>query len=277
MISPRLSVSTWSLHKKLGLFYEGAPDGKARTSKPTWGEGEISLLDVPAQAAAHGIGNLEICHFHFPSTDPDYLAELKGALKDAGVKLLSVLVDEGDITNADQARRERDFATISGWIDVAGQVGAERARVIAGDAKPDPEGHALHLSASALHQLAIQAEDWGVRLTTENWHDLLPTPKELISLLNMLEGRLGLCFDFGNWGGEDKYEKLTKIAPYAETTHAKAQFPEPGKMNREDYTRCLDILAGVGFTGPHSLIFDTAGDEWAGIDEEKSVVLPYIN
>lgn len=276
MTNPRLAVSTWSLHKKLGLSFDGPPDGTPRRSSPRWGEGEISLLDVPAQAAAHGIGSIEICHFHFPTTDPAYLRDLQAAAAAAGVKILTILIDEGDITNSDTARREADFNTIAAWIDVAGQVGAKRARVIAGDALPDPDGRALETSAKALGKLAERAADAGVRLATENWHELLSQPRELISLLDRLEGRLGLCFDFGNWSGEGKYERLAQIAPHAETTHAKAQFPNPGQMDREDFNHCLDILAATNFNGPHSLIFDTDGEEWAGIEEVKSAVLSYI-
>lgn len=276
MPHPRLAVSTWSLHKKLGLFYDGAPDGAKRAGKPQWGEGEIDLLDVPAQAAAHGIGAIEICHFHFPSSDPAYLADLKSAASDAGVKILTLLIDEGDLTNTDEVRRKQDLDTIAGWIDIAGQVGAERARVIAGDASSDPGGVALRFSADSLGQLADRAGDCGVRLATENWHALLAGPKEVIALSEMLDGRLGLCFDFGNWSGPDKYEKLAEIAPLAETTHAKAQFPTPGEMDGEDFTRCLEICKSAGFTGPHSLIFDTEGEEWAGIEKVKSAVLPYL-
>lgn len=276
MSHPRLAVSTWSLHNKLGLFYDGPPNGTARTPSPRWGEGEIRLLDVPAQAAAHGIHAIEICHFHFPSTEASYLFDLQAAAKDAGVRILTVLIDEGDVTSPDIAKRERDLATMASWIEVAGRCGAERARVIAGDAAPDAEGDALSLSASAMRQLADRAADSGVRLATENWHMLLSQPREVIALLDMLDGRLGLCFDFGNWPGGDKYERLAQIAPYAETTHAKAQYESDGRMEQHDFTHCLDILARTNFKGPHSLIFDTPGEEWAGIEEVKAAVLPYL-
>ena len=49
-----------------------------------------------------GIGTLEICHFHFPDTDATTLRELRAALDVAGVELFSILIDMGDISNADQ-------------------------------------------------------------------------------------------------------------------------------------------------------------------------------
>ena len=78
---PRLGVSTWSLNKSLTA---GTP-----------------LLDIPAQVAAHGLGKLEVCHFHFPSTEPGYLAEFRAAVEAAGIEFYTLLIDEGDLTSPD--------------------------------------------------------------------------------------------------------------------------------------------------------------------------------
>ena len=276
MINPKLSVSTWSLHKKLGLAYYYAEDGATRVAKPSWGPGECTLLDIPAQAAAHGIGKVEICHFHFPTTDSGYLAELRGAFVSAGVQMLTLLIDEGDITAADPAVRARHLENMLRWVDVAVACGAQRTRVIAGDATPDPGGEALRLSAAGLKRLSERAIAGGVRLTTENWHPLLDKPAELVALLEMMDGDLGLCLDFGNWPGERKYDDLPQIAKYAESTHAKAQFLEEGQMDQTDFVRCLEICKAAGFNGPHSLIFDGPGDEWTALDQIRDVVRPYL-
>ncbi|MBV9849069.1 MAG: sugar phosphate isomerase/epimerase [Armatimonadetes bacterium] len=259
-LHPRLAVSSWSLHRR--LTQEGVP-----------------LLDIPAEAAAHGISRLEVCHFHFPSTDPGYVKDLRGALDDAGVKFFTMLIDAGDLTHPDRTRRTEDEAMIAGWVDTAAACGAERARVIAGDAVPEPDGMALVLSAAALGHLARRAEAGGVRLVTENWHALLDRPQEVLELLEELEGQVGLMLDFGNWKGERKYDDLAQIAPFASSTHCKADYPAAGQINRADFTRCLDICRDAGFSGPHSLIFDgplTDGGEWASLDEMQEIVRPYL-
>jgi sugar phosphate isomerase/epimerase len=276
MINPQLAVSTWSLHRKLGVSYKDAEGGTGRVATPAWGPGECALLDIPAQAAAHGIGKVEICHFHFPSTDLAYLADLRSALDEAGVTFLTLLIDEGDITNPDPAVRARDLETMKRWIGVASACGAQRARVIAGRSAPDPEGEAMRISAAGLRELVVRAADGGLRLATENWFGLLDRPEEVIQLLEMLDGQLGLCFDFGNWRGDRKYDDLPRIAPYAETTHAKAHYTDAGVMDREDYVRCLEICRAAEFFGPHSLIFDGPGDEWAELDKIQEAVTPYL-
>jgi sugar phosphate isomerase/epimerase len=269
--APTLSASTWSLHRALGRpgFY-GPAD--ARIPSETHGRGALTLLELPARLAAFGIGTLEICHFHLPSRDPAYLGELRAALGAAGVRLFSLLVDDGDITGPDAAR---DLGWIRGWVPVAAALGAERMRVIAG--KAEPSEAALARSTDALGALADEASAAGLRLMTENWFALLARPDTVLALLDRLEGRVGLCLDFGNWRGDGKYERLAAIAPRAESCHAKAHFASPGALDRADFTRCLELTRAAAFAGPYTLIYDGPGDdEWAGLALEREAALPYL-
>ena len=268
----RLAVSSWSLHRRLGLFYHETPEG--RVSEPRWGAGETTLLALPSELAAHGIGKLEICHFHFPHLENGYLTDLRASLAESGIAFFTLLIDAGDITHPNPTERERDIAMIEQWIDIAAQCGAARVRVIAGDAALDPSGGALTLSVQGLDRLARRAVRQNVRVVIENWHALTDKPAEVLELLNRLDGSVGLLADFGNWPAPRKYDDLPFILPFAESTHAKAYFPG-GVLDREDYVRCLDLCRAVGLTGPHSLIYDSPGDEWDGIERIKSVVLDY--
>src|SRR5262252_1542408 len=96
----RLSTSTWSLHRALGVTYPDSPGQPNAGPKEGYGQGTIVLLELPARVAAVGIRTLEICHFHLPSRDPSYLGELRKALDAAGVELFSLLIDDGDMTDA---------------------------------------------------------------------------------------------------------------------------------------------------------------------------------
>jgi sugar phosphate isomerase/epimerase len=274
---PQTSISTWSLHRGLGPIYRPAADGSGRLEpNGGFGAGEWPLLEVPAQLAERGIEWLEICHFHFPSVDAGYIAELRRALEFAGVKLHSVLIDAGDITHPEAAHREADLNWIKSWISVAGRCGAKNVRVIAGDAQPDPDGRAVRLSAAGLRQLSQYARDRGVRVMTENWHALTMQPKSLLALLDRLEGEVGLCVDFGNYSGPDKYTHLAEIMPRAASTHAKAHFSEAGRMDRDDFLRCLNMSKEAGFHGPHTMIFDGPGDEWTSLGMIQETIRPYL-
>lgn len=272
--APRLSTSSWSLHRALGSTFPDAPGREGpRLGQPTYGEGDTALLDLPARVAKLGIRTLEICHFHIANTDPGYLAELRAALDAAGVELFSLLIDAGDIT--DPSHHTRDVAWVASWIAVAGQLGAKCARVIAGKAEPCAE--TLALSAAGLRQLADRGADAGVRVMTENWFALLARPAEVNALLDRLEGRVGLCVDFGNWRGPTKYDDLEAIMPRGESCHAKAHFSPEGDLDSTDFRRCLAMTRAAHFSGPYTLIYDgPSDDEWAGLRAEIAEVQPFV-
>jgi sugar phosphate isomerase/epimerase len=230
-------------------------------------------LDLPARIAAFGIRTLEICHFHLPTRDAAYLNELRSALDSAGVELFTILIDDGDITHPEHGKR--DQAWISGWLETAGQLGARCSRVIAGKTTGE---EALGRSLAAMSELVDVAESNGVRLMTENWFGVFADPTSVQQVMEPLAGRAGLCFDFGNWKGANKYDDLAQITQYAESCHAKCSFTEPLNADREDYLRCLDLTRAANFSGPYTLIYDGPdNDEWAGLSVERDMVAPYTN
>ncbi|SFV38325.1 Sugar phosphate isomerase/epimerase [Devosia crocina] len=266
----RIAVSTWSLHRLLGSTY---PHDLTTTAigpgEETFGEGEESLLGLPSVLANHGYHRLEIVSFHMRSRDPVYLGELRDQLERAEVRLQTLLIDAGDITHPEHG--VRDQAWIAGWIDVANALGAENARVIAGKQKPSPE--TIARSVSALRQLADGNAGSSTRIVTENWFDLISTPEAVHSVLDQLEGRVGLLADFGNWNGEGKYEDLASILGRAELCHAKAGFAD-GRLDEADYGACIGIAEDAGYTGPYTLIFDADHPgEWSGLAEERDFIL----
>src|SRR5699024_730108 len=117
--------------------------------------------------------------------------------------------DDGDLLDPEGAAGER---WISGWIDVAEQLGAPRVRVPAGDLPPTPER--LARSARGLRSLA--AAHQGLRVLTENWRSLLVDADSTRRLLDLVEGEVGLLIDTGNWDGADKYEQIAAVAGTAE-------------------------------------------------------------
>lgn len=270
---PRLSISTWSLHRSLGQPQLYGVESGQHIPSATHGRGTLSLLEVPARLAEFGIHTLEICHFHLPSIERAYLAELRGALEDAHIELFSLLIDAGDIT--DPVYGMRDLEWIGSWFAVASQLGATCARAIAG--KSDPSDENIGLSVARLSMLAKQAQDHGLHLMTENWFGLLSTPSAVTTVLDRLEGNVGLCFDFGNWKGPEKYADLEAIAPYAESCHTKAHFLSAQELDRDDYVCCLDITRKAGFSGPYTLIYDGPNtNEWQGLAQEREIVAPYL-
>ncbi|WP_404401810.1 sugar phosphate isomerase/epimerase family protein [Pelagibacterium halotolerans] len=264
----RFSVSTWSLHRTIGLCWWDAPGQKAKPEE-RWGAGEIAMRDLPAALADHGYSRLHLCHFHIESRSPAFLKELRAALEDARVTLGVLLIDDGDITHP--THHERDSEWAAGWIETAAHIGAQYARVIAG--KRPPSDDALDLSVHHLSTLSDFAKRQGVSLCTENWFDLTPGPDEILYLLDHVTPEIGLLADFGNWTQDGKYRDLEKILPRAIDTHAKAYFDAFSKIDADDYRMCIEACKRSGYRGPFTLIYDGPdADEWAGLAAERRFI-----
>lgn len=265
----RIAVSTWSLHRLLGMTYpHDLNTTEIGPMKETYGEGEESLLGLPSVLANHGYHRLEIVSFHLRSRDPVYLAELRDQLRISNVRLQTLLIDAGDISHPEHGAR--DQAWIASWIEIANELGAENARIIAGKQKPTRD--ALDRSVKALTALAEGNAGSSVRLVTENWFDLLSEPAHVHYLLDKLDGRIGLLGDFGNWGGKSKYADLKSIFSRAELCHAKASFID-GDLDEADYGLCVQMAEEAGYKGPYTLIFDSEiPGEWHGLATERDFI-----
>jgi sugar phosphate isomerase/epimerase len=255
------SVSTWSLHRTLGQFV--APESAALGGSVMHGAASadgLALLDLPAELRKRGYTTVQICHFHLPSRSSEYLHQLRDALADAGIELEALLIDDGDLT--DPATADHVEAWVGEWLDVAVALGAARARVMAGRAEPTPER--IRHYAQRLVRLADAHPH--VRIVVENWSGLLSNANAVDAVLRETGGSVGLLIDLGNWGGPGKYAELARIAPRAESCHAKCAF-DGQEPDREDYRRSLQILKDAGYSGSLTLIYDGADDnEWGQLD-----------
>jgi sugar phosphate isomerase/epimerase len=253
-----IAISTWALHRRITV--DGLP-----------------LIELPAEVAQRGYDAIELCHFHLPETTDDYLAEFRSALRASGVRLQSLLIDDGDLS--DETKSAEAEAWISDQIGIAAKLGAERARVIAG--KQPYSDAAFKRAQGSLARLAEQAESSGVRLTTENWYPLLSTPEAVLAMLDALQGKLGLCGDFGNWPTPQKYETLPHILHRAETMHAKCEFLDGVTIDRQDYDRCLTIAKEANFTGTYVFVNGgpargTVAEEWEAVDATRDALFDFL-
>ena len=261
------AVSTWSLHRTLGRFVaDGSAARGGRMFAAPLTSGGLALLDLPAELRRRGYEALQICHFHLPFQSVSYLDELRASLAESQIALDAVLIDDGDLSNPDDA--DLAEAWIAGWLDVAAALGARRARVSAGRAAPSDE--TIAESAARLGRLAATHPD--VRVVTENWLGMMSNADAVLALLGATAGAIGLLIDLGNWSGAAKYTELARIAPSAETCHAKCHFAGSFPQ-RDDFLSSLRVLKESGFDGPLALIYDGRDDdEWGNLDLEQSIV-----
>ena len=242
-----IAVSSWSLHRLLTKH-------------------GLDLLDLPTELAARGYDAVELCHFHLPTLDEDYLGTLRDHLSNAGVRLQSLLIDDGDLSHPDESVKWETW--IAEQIDVAAALGAQRARVIVGKQAFSEDGFVR--AQGHLRTLATRAKDQGVRLTTENWFPLLDTPETVHRMLDALDGDLGLCGDFGNWPRPRKYTDLPLILSRAETMHAKCEFTTGVQIDEPDFNACIDASLAAGFTSTYVIVNGGPADEWEAVAATKT-------
>ncbi|CAA9586517.1 MAG: hypothetical protein AVDCRST_MAG86-3613 [uncultured Truepera sp.] len=251
----RFAISSWSLD---GLLQSGVP-----------------LTDIPKQCAQHNIHTLELCHFHLLSTDAAYLRVLRQALEDAGVGVSKLLIDTGDITAPDPVQRSGDVQLIKGWIDVAASLGAKEVRIDAGHQPPTPE--VTQRSAQGLRLCADYAAGYELRTVTENWHTTAQEATTLLHILELCEGRVGLCADTGNAEATpDKYGTLAQLFPHASSVHFKARYKAAGEIQMDDVERCGRLLQHAKFGGVITLIYAEKENEWKGIEQLRRAVEPHL-
>ena len=261
------TVSTWSLHRTLGRFAgpDSATLGGPFLQAPV-SPGGLALLDLPAELKAHGYGAVQIVHFHLPSRDPAYLAQLRDALAAADIELDTLLIDDGDLT--DEANAERVDAWLDGWLETASALGATRARLIVGRSEPTPE----RVRTTAERLVRMAGAHPGVRVVIENWLGMFPDARAVETMLAATGDSVGLLIDLGNWRGPDKYDQLARIAARAETCHAKCH-TTGDDLDTVDFRRSLQVLKDAGYAGPLALIYDGDNDdEWAMLDAEWEIV-----
>ena len=269
----RVALSSWSLHDALGrLWNELDTDGKTLVPKSEAVAPTLDLLDMPAAIAAHGIHTLDICHFHLPSIEDSYLAELRSALADAHVELVQLLIDSGELCHPDPEKRRADVEMNKRWMEIAYKLGATGVRYVPGGCEPTPE--TIHLSGEAFRELADFAEQCHLEPATENFKSMTQNAEDLLQIVANSERTYGVVADFGNARGPHKYDTLAKLMPHATSLHAWAECDEGGTLNREEFRRCLTMARDNDFSGPILLLgahpvpaFRQSRDFWEGTNE----------
>ncbi len=258
----RISLAEWSLHKALHA-------------------GEMSNLDFPAWARAHGIGAVEYVNSFFKdkANDQAYLAELESRCIDANVRSLLIMVDgEGQLGHPDAAQRRKAVENHYQWVEAAQYLGCHSIRVnAAGGGDWDSS---MNNAASGLRQLCQFADGFGVNVIVENHGGLSSNGAWLAGVMKKVDHpRAGTLPDFGNFRisnteSYDRYQGVRELMPYAKAVSAKSHdFDENGDEKHTDYGRMLQIVREAGYAGYVGIEFEGGGmTEEAGIMATKALL-----
>lgn len=277
MSANRYSVNSYTFHELLGVYRRPSfsPEAGAIVESVERSTPEIDLLELPRLLAERGIGAVDLCFFHLPSTDDAYLDKLHAALKDAGVELFCLLLDFGNLTLPEGPEREAEFAYALKWIEVAKKLGAKCIRAQGGDrASGDPASidELFERVVQGYQRLADVTDQAGLRLLTENFGGFLLDVDRLLSLVERLEGRLGLVADFGNGRQPGEYDDLARLVAQAESIHAKPELDGNGDLLADDFRTCVRLAQDAGFAGPYTLVYRGPLPALTGLERTRDLV-----
>jgi sugar phosphate isomerase/epimerase len=235
----RISLAEWSLNKAL---FGGKLDNLdfARTSKEEFG---IEAVEYVNQ------------FFKDKAGDSKYLAELKQRAEDAGVKSLLIMIDrEGDLGDADEARRTEAVEKHYRWVEAAKALGCHSIRVNAASSGSYDEQ--LERAADGLRRLAEFGDQHEINVIVENHGGLSSNGEWLAAVIKRVDHpRAGTLPDFGNFnlgdGKEyDRYKGVAELMPFAKAVSAKSHdFDDEGNETQTDYRRMMQIVLDAGYHG----------------------------
>lgn len=230
----KISLAQWSLHKT--LF------GK-----------QLDNLDFPKAAREQfGIEAVEYVNQFFKdkARDEAYLKELKKRCKDYGVKSVLIMCDgEGELGDADAAKRSQAVDNHIKWIDAAKLLGCHAIRVnAAGKGTPEEVSDRVAESATRLAEYGAKSK---IAVIVENHGGLSSNADWLVGVMKKVNSPyFGTLPDFGNFYDYDRYEGVKKMMPYAHGVSAKShEFDAQGNEVKTDYERMMQIVFDAGYKG----------------------------
>jgi L-ribulose-5-phosphate 3-epimerase len=235
----KISLAEWSLNR--ALF------GK-----------KLDHLDFPLAARRdYGIDAVEYVNQFWmdKAKDQNYLTELKRRCDGEGVRSVLIMCDdEGDLGDADSAKRRKAVENHYKWADAAKFLGCHSIRVNAESSGSYDEQ--LERAADGLRQLAEFGKTRGLNVIVENHGRLSSNGQWLSAVIRKVNmPNCGTLPDFGNFdlgdGKEyDRYKGVAELMPFAKGVSAKSHdFDAQGNETHTDYRRMMKIVLDAGYHG----------------------------
>lgn len=269
----RLAVASWSFREHLDL-----PENRGH--KP-----QNSLVDVKDFAAMiadrYKIHNVELLGQHLPSTAPEYLKDLRAAVRRADSHVVNLPAGtESSLYDPEAKKRAAAIQEGKKWIDVAVALDCPSVRLnLTGvkGVKPDPV-----LAAEGLAAIARYGESKNVVVTLENDDPDLEEAffiTKVIDKVNSpwLRALPDFCNSMLKGDAEFNYSAVKAMFQRAyNIAHLKDSEVDGKKVFRIDLERTFAIAKASGFKGYYSVEFEGEGDAYAGVAKLVDSGLKYL-
>ncbi len=246
----KISLAQWSLNPNFFKFL-GRNSNRA-------GSDALDPLDFAKIAKNEfGIEAIEYVNQFYAAkkNDPDYFKELKKRADDHGVRSVLIMIDqEGQIGDADDAKREQTVENHKKWVEHARLLGCHSIRVNAGSSGSFEEQQKR--AADGLSKLTDFASTMEINVIVENHGGLSSNGEWLAGVMKMVnKPRCGTLPDFGNFrlGGNqnyDRYKGVEELMPFAKGVSAKCyDFDEKGDETTLDFRKLMKTVIAHDYHG----------------------------
>ena len=264
-----ISLAQWSLHKKL---YGGKLDNLdfAKVAKEEFGIHAVEYVNQ---------------FFKDKAGDQGYLGEMKKRASDLGVKSLLIMIDgEGNLGDADEAKRTKAVENHHRWVEAAKFLGCHSIRVNAASGGSYDEQ--VDRAADGLAKLSEFAAKSDINVIVENHGGLSSNGQWLAQVIRKVNmDNCGTLPDFGNFtihrGGNgsepieyDRYLGMASLMPFAKAVSAKShEFDADGNETKTDFEKMLTIMLDAGYNGYVGVEYEGGGlSESEGILATKKLL-----
>jgi sugar phosphate isomerase/epimerase len=225
---------------------------------------KLDLFDFVNLAADMGLDGVEPTAYYFPpDVTTDYLNRLKLHAFRLGLDISGTAVGN-NFCLAPGARRDEEIGDVLRWIDRAALLDAPVIRIFAGNvARGSTEDQAVSWAIEGINAVLPHAASKGVVLALENHGGITTTAQQVMKIVKAIDSpNFGLNLDTGNFRGEDPYDEMALLAPYAMNVQVKTEIHRNGARNSEaaDLGRVVAILREARYSGYVVLEYEAAAD-----------------
>ncbi len=219
--------------------------------------------------AERGCDGAELTSYYFPhDVTDDYLAQVRRHAHLRGISVSGTAVGN-DFGHPPGAERDRQIASVRGWIAKAAVLGAPHIRVFAGTAHGRPLAEAKRDCIAALEECAEVAGRSGIFLGIENHGGIVAEAADLIDIVRAVKSPwVGINLDTGNFNTDDPYVDLARCAPWAVNVQFKGKLTRRGgKPETADFPRTFKILRDANYQGWVALEYELPEDPHVRVPE----------
>jgi hypothetical protein len=238
-----------------------AAAGQDKISLASWSlvrsfrAGKWKNLDLPRLLRDElGISGLEYVNTFFENPTMGYLQRLRSNCGDHGVTSVLIMVDgEGDTAAIEKAERMQAAVAHRKWVDIAHFLGchAIRCNMRGGPQDWKQDQDIVKRAAESFGDLLDYSSGSGLNIVIENHGGASSNADILVALMKELNNpRFGTLPDFGNTNeGDDGYQVMTKLMPYAKGVSVKAGWALDETHPRYELEKMIQIARDAGYHG----------------------------